>query len=260
MKKRKIKPPAHGHGPGGERARISQGKYDANLRKRGIFHFQLGLILALLLVYFGLELSFRVYAQENKEVVALQEATWVIEADMPPVVPEAPLKKIELPITSKNFIPVPDALPVDPAPDVIPLPDESENTGLVPGNIAFVKENEPVEIPFTVIEEAPVYPGCETVEAASRLSCFQEMMKKHIRDNFRYPQFEKDLEIEGKVYVTFKILEDGSISNIKLKGPSPGLEREAERIILKLPRMTPGKQRGKPVRVPYSIPIFFQLQ
>lgn len=60
--------------------------------------------------------------------------------------------------------------------------------------------------------------------------------------------------------MTFKILAGGTISDIMLKGPSPGLEAEAERIILKLPVMTPGKQRGQAVRVPFSIPIIFKLQ
>ena len=53
---------------------------------------------------------------------------------------------------------------------------------------------------------------------------------------------------------------DGVISEIRMRGPDKNLEKEAERIISKLPQMTPGKQRGKPVRVPFSIPINFLLQ
>ena len=58
----------------------------------------------------------------------------------------------------------------------------------------------------------------------------------------------------------FIISKDGSITNIRMRGPDKNLEKEAERIISKLPAMTPGKQRGRPVRVPFSIPITFRLQ
>jgi protein TonB len=58
----------------------------------------------------------------------------------------------------------------------------------------------------------------------------------------------------------FVIQKDGSIGNVRMRGPDKNLEEEAARIIGKLPKMTPGKQRGRPVRVPFSIPITFKLQ
>ena len=66
--------------------------------------------------------------------------------------------------------------------------------------------------------------------------------------------------IQGRVYVNFIIAEDRRITNVRMRGPDKNLEKEAARIISKLPRMTPGKQRGRPVRVPFSIPITFRLQ
>ena len=65
--------------------------------------------------------------------------------------------------------------------------------------------------------------------------------------------------IQGRVFVQFMIGKDGNISGIRTRGPDKNLEREANRIIGKLPKMTPGKQRGRPVRVPFSIPITFRL-
>ena len=65
--------------------------------------------------------------------------------------------------------------------------------------------------------------------------------------------------IQGRVNVMFTIDKDGSITNVKMRGPDANLEKEAARIISKLPRMIPGKQRGKPVRVPFSVPITFRL-
>ena len=66
--------------------------------------------------------------------------------------------------------------------------------------------------------------------------------------------------IQGRVYVNFIISKDGSITSIRMRGPDKNLEKEAARIIGRLPKMTPGKQRGRPVRVPFSIPITFRLQ
>lgn len=83
---------------------------------------------------------------------------------------------------------------------------------------------------------------------------------KHIRKNFRYPDIAQEMGIQGRVYVNFIISKDGTITNIRMRGPDKNLENEAARIIGRLPQMTPGRQRGRPVRVPFSIPITFRLQ
>ena len=66
--------------------------------------------------------------------------------------------------------------------------------------------------------------------------------------------------LQGRVNVVFTIEKDGSIGNVRMRGPHEVLEGEAARIISKLPKMTPGKQRGTPVKVPFAIPITFKLQ
>ena len=90
--------------------------------------------------------------------------------------------------------------------------------------------------------------------------CFQTMMNKHINKVFRYPETAIEMDLQGRVNVVFEIQKDGSIGNVRMRGPHKILENEAARIIDKLPKMIPGKQRGKPVRVPFSIPINFKLQ
>ena len=70
----------------------------------------------------------------------------------------------------------------------------------------------------------------------------------------------QEMGVQGRVSVIFVIQEDGSIGDIRMRGPDKNLEAEARRIIEKLPKMTPGKQRGRPVKVPFSIPITFKLQ
>lgn len=113
-------------------------------------------------------------------------------------------------------------------------------------------------IPFHVIEDVPVFPGCEG--AANKKQCFQDKMQEHIRKNFRYPEIAQEMGIQGRVHVMFVIQKDGSIGDIRMRGPDKNLEAEALRIINKLPKMTPGKQRGRAVKVPFTIPIVFKLQ
>ncbi len=122
---------------------------------------------------------------------------------------------------------------------------------------------EDVTVPFAVIEDVPIFPGCESEKgngATAIRACFNEMMQKHIRKNFRYPEMAQEMGIQGRVFVQFTIMKDGSIGNIRYRGPDKSLEAEALRIIQKLPNMIPGKQRGRPVKVPFSIPITFKLQ
>jgi protein TonB len=126
--------------------------------------------------------------------------------------------------------------------------------------IEVEEEVEDVEVPFAIIENIPVFPGCEKVSKKRQRDCFQEKINKHIRKNFRYPEIAQEMGIQGRVYVSFIIGVDGRVIMVQPRGPDKNLEKEARRIIENLPQMIPGKQRGKAVRVPYSIPITFKLQ
>ncbi|ADY28192.1 TonB family protein [Cellulophaga lytica DSM 7489] len=112
---------------------------------------------------------------------------------------------------------------------------------------------------FQIVDDVPVFPGCEDLAKSSWRSCFQKKLGKHIVKNFRYPEEAQELGIEGRVNIMFVIDKDGSVKNIKTRGPHPLFELEGRRIFAKLPRMTPGKVKGKPVRVPFSIPLTFRL-
>ena len=126
--------------------------------------------------------------------------------------------------------------------------------------VEVVEEDLDLDVPFAIIEDVPLFPGCERVPKSQRRDCFQEKIQQHIVRNFRYPEIAQEMGIQGRVFVQFTIGKDGSISGIRTRGPDKNLEKEADRIISKLPRMTPGKQRGRPVRVPFSVPITFKLQ
>ena len=178
----------------------------------------------------------------------------------------------EIPITEQLKTPPPPPPPPPPAPEVIEIVEDEEDVEETVIESTETDEEEIVEIveveeeeldidvPFAVIEDVPIFPGCERVKKSERRNCFQEKMNKHIRKNFRYPEIAQEMGIQGRVYVNFIIAKDGKITNIRMRGPDKNLENEAQRIIAKLPSMTPGKQRGRPVRVPFSIPITFRLQ
>ncbi|WP_340065094.1 energy transducer TonB [Ascidiimonas aurantiaca] len=179
----------------------------------------------------------------------------------------------EVPITEQLNTPPPPPPPA--APEVIEVVEDEEEVEetIIEStetsqeeviekveDIEEAEEDLDVDVPFAVIEDVPVFPGCEGQPKSKLRECFQRKMMEHIRDNFRYPEIAQELGIQGRVSVLFTIDKDGSITNIRMRGPDKNLEAEAMRIIKKLPRMTPGKQRGRPVRVPFSIPITFKLQ
>ena len=178
----------------------------------------------------------------------------------------------EVPITEQLKTPPPPP-PPPPAPEVIEIVEDEEeveetvieSTETDQEEIVEVEDIEveddfdDVDVPFAVIEDVPLFPGCERVAKSERRACFQDKMNKHIRKNFRYPEIAQEMGIQGRVYVNFIISKDGNITNVRMRGPDKNLEKEAARIISKLPKMIPGKQRGRPVRVPFSIPITFRL-
>jgi len=228
----------------------------ADLSKNSSLYFVIGLSLILLISWQAIE--WRTY-----EKVYAYEALNVEDED-----------DEEIPITEQLKTPPPPPPPPPPAPEVIEVVEDEEEVEetviestetnedeiIEVEEVEIEEEIEDVDVPFAVIEDVPIFPGCEKVAKSERRNCFQEQMNKHIRRNFRYPEIAQEMGIQGRVYVNFIISKDGSISNIRMRGPDKNLEKEAQRIISKLPNMTPGKQRGRAVRVPFSIPITFRLQ
>lgn len=118
---------------------------------------------------------------------------------------------------------------------------------------------EEVEVPFATIEDVPIFPGCEGVSRKKMKDCFQKKIQEHVVKNFKYPDLALEMGIQGRVSVMFVINSEGRTTKVRSRGPDKVLETEAERIIGLLPKMTPGMQRGRPVKVSYAVPIFFKL-
>ena len=121
-------------------------------------------------------------------------------------------------------------------------------------------EDEDLLIPFEILEDVPLFPNCEKVKKDKQKDCFIDEMNKHVRKHFDYPERAKEDNIQGKVNVLMTIDKFG-VATYRVRGPKGTalLEKEAERIMSKLPKFIPGKQRGRPTAVSYSIPIMFKL-
>ena len=226
----------------------------ADVGRNSALYFVIGLAAVLALVYGAMEwkkydkvsnydISMNVEDQLDEEVPMTEQ----IKTPPPPPPPAAP-EVIEV---------VEDEEEVEET--VIESTETSQEEEVIEIEEVEVEEvEEDISVPFAVIEDVPVFPGCEG--ASDKKACFQEMMQKHIRKNFRYPEIAQEMGVQGRVSVIFVIQKDGSIGTIRMRGPAKNLEAEAMRIIQKLPKMTPGKQRGRAVKVPFSIPITFKLQ
>ena len=115
-------------------------------------------------------------------------------------------------------------------------------------------------VPFAIIEEIPVFPGCENIERKERMNCFNAKMNDHVKMHFKYPSKAQKRNIQGRVSVQFVIDKEGDVVDIQTRGADPILQTEARRIFSLLPKMKPGFQKGKPVNVRYAVPLNFKLR
>ena len=224
-----------------------------DLAKNSALYFAIGLCLVLFLSWKMVE--YKTYEKESVDIGML-----TVDDD----------DEEEVPLTEQLKTPPPP--PPPPAPQIIEVVEDEEDVEEtviestettqeeVIEEVEVLEEEVDVDVPFAIIEDVPLFPGCERVKKSERRKCFQEKLDKHVLKNFRYPEIAQEMGVQGRVFVTFVIDRDGTIRGIRTRGPDKNLEKEAARIIGKLPNMTPGKQRGRAVRVPFSYPINFCLQ
>ena len=211
-----------------------------DLAKNSALYFAIGLCLVLFLSWKMVE--YKTYEKESVDIGML-----TVDDD-----------EEEVPLTEQLKTPPP------PAPQIIEVVEDEEDVEEtviestettqeeVIEEVEVLEEEVDVDVPFAIIEDVPLFPGCERVKKSERRKCFQEKLDKHVLKNFRYPEIAQEMGVQGRVFVTFVIDRDGTITGIRTRGPDKNLEKEAARIIGKLPNMTPGKQRGRAVRVPFS--------
>lgn len=218
-------------------------KYDLE-RLKSLF-VEAGLILALFIIFMGFEWE----KTEGGEDTMMNTQMVVIDEEM------AEITKQEEPEPPK---PEPQTTLLEIVEDDVEIQDDVEidmgddqNTEV--GNFVAPNDDDEVVIVeqeiFTIVEEQPSFPGGEA------------SLMEYLRNNIKYPQLAKESNIQGTVFVTFVVEPNGSISNTKvLRGIGGGCDEEAIRVVKNMPSWQPGKQRGKPVRVQFNLPIRFILQ
>lgn len=236
------------------------------LEKFSTVFTQLSLVLVLFVVYVTLE-----YETEEKKIAIINYDTidHIYVAEPQQVIYQKEPKPLEPNVVqSKPKVIIIDEIKKGDNKIIETIFNESKKTTPVilnPEDIIVVDEpkEEPTEdVPFVLIEDAPIFEGCEGLSKKENKACFEEKMKKFFQKNFNGDLAQELGLSSGKKRITtqFVIDKKGNIIDIKVRAPHPNLKEEAQRIINKLPKFTPGKQRGNPVKVKYTLPITFKVQ
>ena len=227
----------------------------ADIGKNSSLYFAVGLALMMFLSYGTI--NYKVY---DKDALGIDR----VNMDA--------LDEEEVPIT-EQLKPPPPPPPPPPAPEVIEIVEDEEEVEetiiestesdeeLEIEEIEIEEVEEDLEVPFFLIENVPVFPGCERGDNEKKRKCMSDKINKLVQRRFN-TDLATDLGLSGRqrITVVFDIDKSGNVTGIRARAPHPRLEKEAERVVGLIPKMLPGKQRGKAVIVPYSLPIIFQVQ
>lgn len=222
--------------------------------------FQIGLVFSLFVIYSLME--HKTYESFDKKLLGHVSMT----DDMKEEIPIVKLQKIEperkIPKTVEIVKVVEDDLKVEETIIESTETDETEPVIIEDRDIVEVEEEEEIveDIPFVLIQDVPIFPGCKGNNKELK-DCFTKKVTEHFSKGFDVGlASELGLSVGKKrLYVVFTICKKGTVKNVRARGPHPRLEKEVTEIIASLPNMKPGKQRGKPVGVSYSIPITFDV-
>ncbi len=217
----------------------------ADLEKKRTLFLQVGLIISLAITLAAFEWK----SYEKQEIELEQRAASevpeeiipITKQEKPPPPPEPPKTTTELNIV-ENEVEVEDEIIID-----VEADQDTEVQEWTP--VVMEEEEVKEEKIFIVVEDQPAFPGGEKARM------------KYLAENIDYPQLARESGIQGTVYVTFVVEKDGSVTDVRiLRGIGGGCDEEALEVVRNMPKWKPGKQRGKPVRVQFNMPIRFTLQ
>ena len=218
----------------------------ANLENKKLMFTQIGLIISLIIAW----LAFEHKSYDKREIdPSLLRQTEVVEEEMVEITKQEEPKPqpVEMPKQTTQLEIVQDDVEVE---DIEINAEMDQNEVMEEYVAPEIEEEEVVEAEvFTIVEEMPSYPGGDA------------KMYEYLGKNIKYPQIARESSIQGRVFVNFVVEPDGSVSNVKvLRGIGGGCDEEAMRVVKTMPKWKPGKQRGKAVRVSYTLPVVFKLQ
>ena len=218
----------------------------ASLERDKVIYVLMGLVFVLSLVYVALEWTEReVTKYEVQDTEFLFEDELDIQQttqETPPPPPPPAVQEVEVLNVVEDNVETESI-------EVNSEDDEAEEVVIAAPVEAPVEEEEE-EVVFVVVESMPEFPGG------------QAALFKYLSENVKYPMIAQENGIQGRVICQFVVNKDGSIVDVEVvrSGGDPSLDKEAIRVIKSMPKWKPGKQRGKAVRVKYTVPVNFKLQ
>lgn len=231
-----------------------------DLRKWSSIFFQIGAIVMLFTTWQLLEWkSYERSSLETDIIEITDDLEEIIPVTEPLVTPPPPPPPQVAPTV---IIQVEDEADIEET--IIESSETNENLEIVEiEKIEEVEiEEEIINVPFAVIENVPIYPGCENeANNADRKKCMSMKIQEFVQRKFN-TDLASELGLEGRqrIHVQFRIDHTGKVVDVRARAPHPRLEKEALNVVSSLPDMQPGKQRGKPVGVQYALPIIFDVQ
>lgn len=236
-----------------------------DLRNKSLLFLQIGLVLVLFFTWRGIE-----YKTYEKQIAEKEEEVYIEEIEE------------DIPITKMVFRKPPPPPPPPPTIEIIEVIDDKEPEPETVFEETEVEEEEDIpeevpdfnevddgegyeeeigDVPFALIQEAPLFPGCEKEKGAlNRKNCMSSKIDKWVQRKFN-TDLGQELGLSGiqKIFVQFKIDKTGKVVDIRARAPHPRLQQEAQRVIEGLPQMKPAKQRNRAVGVIYTKPITFRI-
>lgn len=217
----------------------------ADLRRYSGLFLEVGFIVAL-----GVVLGAFSYTVHEKNTAGFGELEDVVaEEEIIPITRQqeiTPPPPPEVPKVAEVINIVEDDVEIDDELDIADV-EADQDTEV---EIVQMQEEEEVEEEevFYIVENMPEFPGGDVA------------LRTYIVQNVKYPEIAKENGLSGKVFVQFVINQKGEVQDVKIaRGVDPALDKEAIRVVQNLPKWKPGSQRGKPVKVSYTVPINFQL-
>lgn len=220
----------------------------ANLESRKPIFTQIGLVVVLSLV-----------------LIAFEWTSTDVNVDLEAAEEEVAVEEEIIPITRQEEVKPPPPPPPPAVADILNIVDDDVELDLEL-EIMDTEMNQDAMVDYTAVYEVPE----ETREDGEIFMIVEEMpefpggegeLQKYLASSVRYPVIAQENGIQGRVYIQFVINQRGEVTNVTiLRGVDPSLDREAVRVVEAMPKWKPGKQRNRPVRVSYTVPINFVLQ
>ncbi|HNT92800.1 MAG: energy transducer TonB [Bacteroidales bacterium] len=220
----------------------------ANLENKKSLFLQAGLIIALIVCIVALEWT----SGQRRDSAFDGMSEEAIEEEQIPVTEETPPEEIPPPEVTVTdlFEIVEDDVVIE---NEVKFEDDETSEDKVVEIYAPVLQAEEEEVEeeiFVIVEDMPKFRGGD-------INKFREWVQKRVR----YPELASENGIQGRVFITFVVETNGNVSNVTVTRSVDALLDDAAReAVAASPKWEPGMQRGRPVRVRYSIPIIFQLQ